>query len=42
MQRLFGRREETESVPLRDLKRPRPRSARIEDLDYDVNDDRGL
>ena len=42
MQRLFGRRQDAETIPLRNLKRSRPRSARIEDLDYDVNDDRGL
>jgi len=41
MRRLFGRGTDVETIPLRHLRRTRPRSARIEDLD-DVDDDRGL
>ena len=41
MQRLFGREEDPETIPLRHL-RPRPRSVRVEDLDDDKDDDRGL
>ena len=40
IRRLFGREAEVAEIPLRHLRRPV--SARIEDLDDDSDDDRGL